>query len=93
MAWVTGGRGPSKASRLRRRQVSGSDATPCGNGHTGPVADMRVSGKPPHPDLIYRALTLTRPRSQAADEADNAIASRLRGLAPFGLLIDEERWG
>ena len=63
-------------------------------GHTGPVADMRVSGKPPAPRLIYRALTLTRPRSQAADEADDAIASRLRGLlAPFGLLIDEERWG
>ena len=33
----------------RAAALPGSDADPCGNGHEGTVANMRVSGEAPHP--------------------------------------------
>ena len=33
----------------RAAGLPGSDADPCGNGHEGTVANMRVSGEAPHP--------------------------------------------
>ena len=72
-------------SRSRAAEPPGSDAAPCGNGHEGTVANMRVSGEAPHPqtDIQYIVLEIgtARPVSLISKKTAKIFFAPLRGAA------------